>query len=316
MLDGETVLVTGAAGFLGAWVVRAVEAAGGRALPTCRDVTNAWRLEGVSARPRRLDVRDSASIESVFAEERPLHVIHCAAAGVDPRYRDAALELDVNLHGSLRLIEAAARRGVERFLHIGSCFEYAGRLGRICEDGALVPTGSYGASKAAATIVMRERALHFGLSLVAVRPFALWGPGEGLHRLVPQVLAACRERKPLALTLCEVVRDYSYVEDVAHSLVSLLRARLPEPVLTVNLGSGEPRRLRDFVLEIARELEGEAWLRFGELPARSHEPRSLVACTCRLVDLIGERIQTPLVEGLRRMEGLEWARAWAVGPGR
>jgi dTDP-6-deoxy-L-talose 4-dehydrogenase (NAD+) len=190
---------------------------------------------------------------------------------------------------------------VKRFVHIGSCFEYGHHDGLISEEASLNPTAIYGATKAAASLLLRERARALGIHLILARPFGMWGPREPAFRLIPQVLAACIARRPLKLTSCEVVRDYTYVEDIADRIVALLRLPDIETGTIVNVGSGQGVVLRDFVLSVARILDGEALMHFGELPHRPTEMASLVADTHRLRNLLGNRHQTSLADGVRRM---------------
>jgi Nucleoside-diphosphate-sugar epimerases len=184
---------------------------------------------------------------------------------------------------------------------VGSCFEYGVRADPISEDAALNPTAIYGATKAAATTLMRERAQSLGIPIVVVRPFGIWGPGEAPYRLVPQVIRACLNRSPLKLTPCEVLRDLSYVEDIAAGILALSVAREVESGTIVNIGTGSGVLLRDFVRSVAAQLGGEDLMLFGALPYRPTEMPSLVADVTRLRRLLGDRPETALAVGVQRM---------------
>lgn len=175
-------------------------------------------------------------------------------------------------------------------MHVGTCFEYGSYDVPIKEDFALNPTGLYGATKAAASVLMRERALALGMELLIVRPFSIWGPGDAPYHLIPQVIAACVKRVPLDLSPCEVVRDYMHVEDVADRILRLavLEGREDKQWM-VNVGSGQGRVLREFILEVAKELDGEALMRFGAVPYRASEMRMVVADVSRLGAAVRER---------------------------
>ncbi len=101
---------------------------------------------------------------------------------------------------------------------------------------------------------MRERAKALGVHLIVARPFGIWGPHEPSHRLVPQIVNACLEGVALKLTPCDIIRDYTYVEDMADYNCRLTYATGVESGAVVNLGSGKAIVLRDFVLDVAREL--------------------------------------------------------------
>lgn len=293
MTTGQRILVTGARGFLGSHIVA-------RARTDGWDVVAGYRgaSEGGTV---PLDVCDAASVEAAFHAVLPSFVIHCAAYGVNYADQDSGSALAVNVHGALCVLSAAARYGVQRFVHIGSCFEYGSHTGFISEDAPLIPTAIYGATKAAATLLVKERAHALGVPLVVARPFGTWGSGEAAYRLIPQVVDACVSRTPLKLTACEVIRDYTYVEDMAANILALT---LTQDIVTgtiVNIGTGQSLILRDFVISIARLLKGEDLMQFGALPYRPTEMPSLVADVRRMHQLLGKRSQTPLAEGLRRM---------------
>jgi nucleoside-diphosphate-sugar epimerase len=248
-----------------------------------------------------LDVCDAQSVAAAFQAVAPSVVIHCAAYGVNYTDQDFGRALEVNVHGALRVLSAAARSGIQRFVHVGSAVEYGSHDGAIGEDAALNPTAIYGATKAAATILLRERAKALEVPLLVVRPFGIWGPGEGMDHLTPQIITACMQRMPLRLTSCEVLRDYSYVEDMADDILSLALTHLDVDGMVVNLGAGRGVVLRDFVLSIASALGGADLMQFGSLPYRPTEMRSLVADTTRARQLLGRRESTPVAEGVRRM---------------
>lgn len=293
MTDALRILVTGAKGFLGSHIVTRARVEGYDVVASYRGATESGTVH--------MDVCDADSLDAAFGIASPSFVIHCASYGVNYADQDPDRALAVNMSGSLRLLVAAARYGVRRFVHIGSCFEYGHRDGLISEEASLNPTAIYGATKAAASLLLRERARALGVNLILARPFGMWGPREPAFRLIPQVIAACIARYPLKLTSCEVVRDYTYVEDMADRIVTLSLLPDIETGTIVNVGSGQGVVLREFVLSVARILDGEALMRFGELPHRPTEMASLVADTHRLRSLLGERHQTSLAEGVRRM---------------
>lgn len=287
------ILVTGSQGFLGSHIITRGKSLGHTMVPTSR---GACRGEAL-----KLDVRDPKSVYDAFRRTSPSIVIHCASYGVNYADQDPDLAMKVNIWGSLHVLESAARCGTRRVVHIGSCFEYGDQSGPISESAPLNPTAIYGATKAAATLLLRERAKGLGIELMVLRPFGMWGPGEPAHRLVPQVVGACLDGRPLKLTACEVLRDYTYVEDMAERILAL--ATLPQVALgvVVNVGSGRGIRLRDFVLSVAGVLKGQQLMRFGHLAYRPTEMMSLVADVQHFRRLLGTSREISLADGVNRM---------------
>ena len=287
------VLVTGSTGFFGRHVVDALLRKGFDPIATGRATSRSDRI---------LDVTCGASVRRVVEKVRPDFVVNCAAYGVDYRDQDLHEAIGVNIVGSLTLLEAAADAGVSRFLHVGSCFEYGSCEKAVREDARLDPHGIYGITKAAASSLLIERADDLGIPLLVVRPFGMWGPGEGAHRLVPQIIRACRREEPLDLTPCDVIRDYSYVEDLARDLVELVAIDDWGSNPIINLASGRAVLLRDFVLRIANALDGASLMRFGRRPHRRDELVSLYADVELFKRIVGETSTTTTDMALSRMD--------------
>lgn len=274
----KRVLVTGAAGFLGAHVVRLLLDGGNEVVAATRPGTNHWRLRDVADQIElvQIDLLQVANSLSDYGV-RPDAVINCAAYGVEYGLCDCTLALQTNAIGVHALMHAAAGSEIGRFIHIGSCFEYGDKNHPIGEDAALDPTNFYGVTKAAASLIVRQHGRELGLPAVIVRPFGMWGPFESLHRLVPQIVKASLDNKPLKLTDGEQVRDYTYVTDTAAAIVHLVNcADFPGGEI-FNLGSGQPLKVRDFVTACARILGAEEIMSFGTLSYRPDEMWSLVA---------------------------------------
>ncbi len=286
-------LVTGAGGFFGRHVRDQLLKRGLRPIAAGRTASSFVDLA--------FDLTDRSAIDRALEAIRPDQVVNCAAYGVDYSDRDAGTAMEVNIRGALDLYESACHYGVRRVLQVGSCFEYGSRPHRIAESEPLRPFGPYGLSKAAASLLLLERSRDLGVPVLIARPFGMWGPGEGGHRLVPQVVRACRERTELDLTPCDVVRDYSYVGDIARDLVSLLELESWISMSTINLGSGHALLLRDFVEQIASEFGGTELMLFGRLPHRPNEIQRLVANVDLLRQTVGQTSATSLAEGLRRV---------------
>jgi nucleoside-diphosphate-sugar epimerase len=269
------VLVTGAEGFLGRHVVRALEAAG--AVPIAgthsADPSGGLECEQVS-----LSLEDRRSIDAALEKARPEAVINCAAYGVDHRQQDLETAVQVNVLGPTQLFAACRDAGVERFIAVGSAFEYGSHSQPITEAAPLKPIGLYGSSKAAGTTMLIERGRSLGSAPVIVRPFVMYGPGEQGHKLAPQVVRASKNGEELRLTRGHEIRDYIPVFDVARALTLLAgmeNDRFPFGQV-FNLCSGRPLSIRSFAEAVAEAAGSRASLQFGALPSRPDAPEFVV----------------------------------------
>ena len=269
------VLVTGGAGFLGGHVVREIRQLGHVPIGTVRTAHEPGASDAGSETVRLL-LEEDQSVVSALGRARPDSVVHCAAYGVDFRQQDLHTAIETNILGTMRLLLAAREAGVARFVHVGTAYEYGHHAGPIPEETPLQPRGAYAATKAAASILVIVEAANLGVSCVVVRPFSMYGPGEGAHKLVPQIIRASRDGAPLDLTAGEEVRDYLPVSDVARRIAWLVTLAEEFPASDVfNLCSGRAIRIRDFARQVA-DAAGGAELRFGTIPPRTGSPAHVV----------------------------------------
>lgn len=293
-------LVCGGAGFVGSHLVRRAIAHGCPVFVADRATAPWERLDDCAGQFERIsvDLLDTAAVKDVFEHSQPKIVVNCAAYGVDYAQQDPVLAVRINVEVPAILYGAA--RQANRFVHIGSAYEYGSSDTPIDEAHPCNPTTLYGTTKAAGSLVLRNRASAGGPLLGIVRPFGIWGPGEGDHKLVPQVVNACLARIPLDLTTCDIVRDYTYVVDMVDMILTYAFHPEFNAIPILNIGTG-PRLLRDFITEAARVLDGEDLMRFGSKPHRPDEMQFVAANTTLLNSLLPNAKRTPVEHGVTAM---------------
>ena len=297
-------LVTGASGFIGSRLVRALVEDGGDVVALIRPSTSRRRVQDLAGEVEivELELTEVASHADAFRGVRVIH--HLAAAGVDPRGSDPAALVEANVLGTLRLLELARKLDVDRFVYAGSCFEY-GSGSRVAEDAPLQPRSAYAATKSAGWLLAEAAAATDGLPVVALRPFTVYGPSEAPHRLIPSCVLAALEGRPIELTAGEQRRDFVYVDDAVEAFVTA--ASSPAAVGGVfNVCSGIATPVRDVAQTIATLSGTLSEVRLGAIPYRKGESDVLTGDPTRAQGILGYRTRTPLPEGLAR--SLEWFR--------
>jgi nucleoside-diphosphate-sugar epimerase len=307
-MESEKVLLTGASGFIGAALARALLAAGHEVHALVRSPATAWRLHGLGGlQVHEADLRDGRAIREMVRSVRPKQIYHAAAHGTMAGQRDSQAILTSNLLGTANLLDALEGQDFERLVNVGSSSEYGHVDGPIVETAPLAPRTTYGVAKAAATLLCQARALA-GWPICTVRIFSAYGPWEDPTRLASSVLATCLQGVRPRLTAGWQPRDFIFIDDV----VDLLKVAASHPAAigqVLHAGTGRPQTVRDLVEAIMKITGLGLAPDYGAVPMRSDEPKTWVASIERTEALTGWRPRIFLDEGAQRL--LAWFQAQA-----
>lgn len=203
-------------------------------------------------------------------------LVHLAACGVNPNHANWQDCFRWNVTAPLALWLEAAASGVRRFVIAGSCFEY-GSSGEsfdfIPTSAALVPTGPYHSSKAAATMAALGFAVDLQRELIVLRPFHIYGEGEPQQRFWPSLKEAALRGQDFSMSDGQQIRDFIRVQDVATSFVNAVERqdiKSGRPIIE-NVGSGIPRTLLQFAEDEWKRLGATGRLLPGGIPVRQNE---------------------------------------------
>ncbi len=305
---GRRVLVTGATGFLGAWVTRLLHASGAQLWIAGRRVSPLEALREACPFPGGTllaDLSVPGAFASLYRSAQPHVIFNLAGYGVDPVERDAALGERINHHlvqeiaATLAAEPAAAWPGLH-LVHVGSAAEYGAVASAVTEQSPTHPVNPYGHAKLAGTLALYRAIQRHGLRATTARLFTIYGPGEHAHRLLPSLLAAAETGSALDLTAGEQQRDFTYVAEAAEGLLRLgVSAAAVPPVLNIATGTLTP--VRRFV-EIAGDVLGmrPGQLHFGALPTRPDETPHGPVSTALLEATLAWKPATPVREGIRQ----------------
>lgn len=293
-LAGRKVLITGATGFLGRHLTRALVAAGVQPTLMIRPGANI-RTDLSTVRAR---LEDHASLRSAVEQTQPEVIFHLAAKANPARDPELTWPmLSENFEATVALAEAAASSGIHRFVFTGTCEEYGHQTPPFSETLAPMPLSPYSASKAAATLWLQMLHETQGFPTVILRPFLVYGPGQPPPKLIPAACMAALEARDFDMTSGRQHRELTYVGDVVDGII---RAATESGAVgsIVNLGAGTEHTVLEMVRLIYALAGGTGVPRPGALKDRPNDMQHFCANTDRARKVLGWTAETSLSDGL------------------
>jgi len=296
------ILVTGGAGFIGSHVVDAYLNRGHQVVVL--DDLSRGKHSNLSpaARFYRCDVRDEAEVNRILTAEKP-DVINHHAAQMDVRrgVREPVFDAQVNILGSLNLLEAAVASGVQRFIYVSTAGAGYGEPDRfpVSEDYPINPITPYGVSKHTVEHYLFTFSHLYGISYVVLRYGNVFGPrqnaaGEaGVFAIFSEQMLT--DIQPVIYGDGSKIRDYVYVRDVAEANVAALTEGTGD---IFNIGSGQGTTDYE-VFCLVRELLGKTSLEPRYLSKRPGEIDRICLDISRAGHLLNWKPATELRQGAR-----------------
>lgn len=309
------ILVTGGAGFIGSHLVEKLLGTG-HEVSILDDFNDFYdprikqeNISGIAkkAAVHRVDLRDSDAVLGVFQGQEFDTVIHLAArAGVRPSIENARLYYDTNVNGTLHLLEAARRSGVDRFIFASSSSVYGvSKVVPFSEDHHLAQTISpYAATKIAGEYLCSTFSHLYRMRVVALRYFTVYGPRQRPDLAIHQFTRKIDAGQPIdQFGDGTTRRDYTYIDDIVQGTLAALSYE-GSMFDIFNLGENETIQLKDLVAAIENALGKKA--KINRLPEQPGDVPLTCADISKAKKLLGYAPATRLNEGLPRF--VEWFR--------
>lgn len=310
-------IVTGGAGFIGSRLVDRLLHDGHEVAVVdnfdpfypraVKEANLAAALGNPGCRLVELDIRDAAGVDALVQSFRPEAIVHLAArAGVRPSIADPGLYADVNVVGTVRWLEAAARLDPQpRFVYASSSSVYGDRADAPFRESDAVdsPVSPYAATKRACELLARTFHHIHGLPITGLRFFTAYGP-----RNRPDLaIASFADRIERGETIPmfgdgQTRRDYTFVDDVVDGVVRAVDRCAGLHIY--NLGNSSPVTLREMIEAIGEALGKTP--RVERLPEQPGDVRQTFADVSKAEAELGYHPSTPFREGLARY--VAWRR--------
>lgn len=334
-----SILVTGCAGFIGYHLTDRLLANGhvvvgldnlnsyyDPALKQARlqRLWNAALKQGIEFRFVQADLEDRSAVEQLFATFRPRKVVNLAAqAGVRYSIENPAAYIQANLVGFGHILEGCRHHSVDNLLYASSSSVYGGNTCLPFSERQSVdhPVSLYAASKKANELMAHTYSHLYGLATTGLRFFTVYGPWGRPDMALFLFTQAMLDGRPIQVfNNGEMVRDFTYVDDIVESLLRLLdRPATPDPIFdpahpepstswapyrVFNIGNSRPTPLMKYIEAIEDELGITAVKEF--LPMQPGDVPATAADTSALESWTGFKPNTPVKEGVARF--VAWYR--------
>ena len=307
------VLVTGGAGFIGSHVCAqlAIEGYEVSALDDFNDYydpqikrANIAAL-GTGLVLRDGDIRNARFVQDVMAEGKFESIIHLAArAGVRPSLIDPMLYIETNIVGTQNLLDAAHKSGVSKFVFASSSSVYGlAKVVPFSEELPLPQTLSpYAATKIAGEQLCGNYAHLYGMPVVCLRFFTVYGPGQRPDLAIHKFTDAIHHGRSIPqYGDGSTRRDYTYIDDIVQGVLGALRYKGPAFDI-FNLGENQTTTLSELIAEIERALGKKALIE--RLPEQQGDMPLTSADISKARQLLGYNPTTKIHEGIPKF--VEW----------
>lgn len=293
----DSIIVTGASGFIGKTCVRHLLEMGLQ-VHAISHKSNSPPFSGARLNWHKVDLLDAKQTSSFLKNVRAKKLLHFAWYAEPGKFWNSNLNEDW-LAASIHLVKEFAAAGGERFVGAGTCAEYdwTGGSGVLSEfQTELKPATLYGKCKMNLFSSANEFCVEAGISFAWGRIFWLYGQEEDERRFVPYVITSLLSGTPAKCTSGVQKRDYMHVDDVARAFAALVQSDLRGPI---NIASGNAVMVKEIAEAIGDRLGHPELIKLNAIQTSTNESPLLVANVERLSKELGFQPRITLADGLQ-----------------
>jgi UDP-glucuronate 4-epimerase len=264
------------------------------------------------------DIRDSAALDKAVGSSVEI-IIHLAArAGVRPSIEKPLLYADVNINGTMVLLEAAKKHKVNKFI-FGSSSSVYGNNKKVPfseNDNVDFPISPYAATKKAGELICHTYHHLYGISITLLRFFTVYGPRQRPDLAIHKFAKLIEQGKPIPVYGDgSMMRDFTYIDDIIDGTVAAIKQLVARhsghgPRVTghgfsiYNLGESRPISVNDLIVEIEKALGKKAVKKY--LPPQPGDVERTFADVTKAVNELGYKPNTTIQAGLAKF--VQWLR--------
>ncbi len=312
------ILVTGAAGFIGSHLCERLLESGLTVIGVDnfddfydpqvkrRNIENCSKREGFQL--VEADIRDADAMSKALSTGVDTIVHLAAKAGVRPSIAEPLVYSDVNINGTMVLLELAKERGIDKFVFASSSSVYGNnkKVPFSEDDNVDFPISPYAATKKACELICHTYHHLFDISITCLRFFTVYGPRQRPDLAIHKFARLIEDGKPIPVYGDgSMMRDFTYIDDIIDGTFAAIEKCSGFNVY--NLGESRPIKVNDLIAEIENALGKKAVKE--HLPLQPGDVDRTFADVTRAAKDLGYNPKTDIRTGLARFVG--WLRSWS-----
>lgn len=301
----KRIVITGGTGFIGAKLVERMISMGFKPTLLLRKQSDLARIKPLLQRVNLVetDLLTYKNLKSVVGKIKPDVMFHLSGYGVysytDLTPQNTENIMRANVLATSNLLHAAEQAGCKIFVNTGSCFEYGESDIPFKETDPLIPCNIYGASKVMSSLNCKILSKTFQMNIITLRPFTVYGPHQDNRRFIATVINSCINDVSIKLAKKQIVRDYTFIDDVIDAYVIAAENEENFSGEAFNISTGSGVRLK-YVANLIMQLAEfkKVKIQEGMFPERQGEVYSLIGNPEKAKKMLGWKAKHSLSEGL------------------
>ncbi|MFA5252110.1 MAG: GDP-mannose 4,6-dehydratase [Phycisphaerae bacterium] len=251
------------------------------------------------------DIRDNAAMDKVVGDGIEIIVHLAAKAGVRPSIEKPLLYADVNINGTMVLLEAAKKHKVDKFVFASSSSVYGNnkKVPFSEDDNVDFPISPYAATKKACELICHTYHHLYGISITSLRFFTVYGPRQRPDLAIHKFAQLIEQGKSIPVYGDgSMMRDFTYINDIIDGVVAAMNKCAGFHIY--NLGESRPISVSDLIAEIEKALGKKAVKKY--LPPQPGDVERTFADVTKAVNELGYKPNTTIQAGLAKF--VQWLR--------
>jgi UDP-glucuronate 4-epimerase len=308
-------LITGAAGFIGShlcerllgegWTVAGIDNFNDFYDPQIKRNNICECLKSENFQLIEADIRDGQAMEKAIGQDVRIIVHLAAMAGVRPSIAQPLLYADVNINGTMVLLESAKKHQVNKFI-FGSSSSVYGNNEKVPfseDDNVDFPISPYAATKKAGELICHTYHHLYGMSITCLRFFTVYGPRQRPDLAIHKFANLIEQNKPIPVYGDgTMMRDFTYIDDIVSGIVAAMNRCNGFNIY--NLGESQPITVNNLIMEIENALGKKAVRQ--SMPLQPGDVERTYADVAKAAKELGYRPSTSIQAGLQKFTA--WLR--------